>query len=393
MISLCEVMALAVWFAAAAAIPGIRAAYPVDDLQISLLTSSVQAGFVVGSLASAIFAVPERLESRRLFSICALAAALLTGMMPVVDPTTLPAVLLRFLTGACMAGIYPVGMKMVATWAERDIGLLVGILVGALTLGSAAPHLFPFIGEFDWHVVFAVASAMALLAGLIIPFVPLGPAYGSSPRFNMSYAFDGWRRRSLRLVNIGYLGHMWELYAMWAWIGAFFHASYSLWFGGGAGIGSLANASTFLTVAAGAIGCLAGGYLADRIGRTALTITAMLISGSCAISVGFLFGGPPIILLAVYLIWGITIVADSAQFSASMAELSDPDRVGTMLTMQTSMGFLLTLASIHLIPYLVDMLTWKYAFAILAAGPFLGAWSMYILRRLPEAQKLAYGKR
>ena len=193
--------------------------------------------------------------------------------------------------------------------------------------------------------------------------------------FDPRAAFLGLADRPLRLANFGYLGHMWELYAMWAWIGAFLQASFalslapdqaSLW----------AKLVTFATIAAGALGCLAAGFLADRWGRTTLTMLAMAVSGGCALAVGFLFGAAPWLLIPLCLVWGVSIAADSAQVSSSIAELSERHLVGTMLTVQTSLGFLLTLITIHLMPYAVDWLGWRYAFAPLAVGPFLGVWAM-----------------
>jgi len=256
------------------------------------------------------------------------------------------------------------------------MGFMVGILVGALTLGSASPHLFNGLGEIDWRITIGVTSLSALVAGIAVLFAGVGPNIGKAPPFNPRLALRAWTDKPVRLANLGYLGHMWELYAMWAWIGVFLYASFGLVMAAA----QAAVAATFATVAAGAIGCVVGGLIADRIGRTAFTSVMMAVSGSCAAVVGFLYGGSPALLIAVCLIWGFTIVADSAQFSASTAELSDPSVVGTMLTVQASLGFLLTLATIHLVPVLVDTVGWKYAFAFLAPGPALGIWAMMTLR-------------
>ena len=299
--------------------------------------------------------------------------------------------MLRFVTGMCMAGVYPVGMKIATTWAKRDLGLLIGLLIAALTLGSASPHLLAAFGGVDWRVPYVAASAAALLAAVLITFVQVGPNLAKAPPLRLGNALEAWRNRPLRLANLGYLGHMWELYAMWAWFGAFVHASFALTPGGDSS--TAAKLATFAVVGAGAAGALAGGWLADRWGRTLVTSVSMAVSGTCALTIGLLFGGPPVLLLAVGIVWGISIIADSGQFSATVAELCDRSLVGTMLTIQTCTGFLLTLVSIHLMPFAVDAVGWTYAFAVLAVGPFLGILAMLRLRADPAARAIAGGRR
>lgn len=390
-ILLAQVAAMAVWFASAAAASALARSTPLSGFEAALLTSAVQAGFVVGTLVSALLGLPDRFDPRRIFMVSALAAGLASAALVALPPAG-PSILgLRFLTGIALAGVYPIGMRLAATWASGDLGLLVGLLVGALTLGSASPHALAALPQLDWRLIYLSAAGLAVFGGLAILLAGVGPNAPRSVRLQAGRVAQAWRNRSLRLANLGYLGHMWELYAMWTWLAVFLTESFHR--SGVADHRTLAEIVTFAAIAAGALGAWLGGVCADRWGRTTVTIAAMAASGACAAAIGWLLGAPPWLVSIVAVVWGVTIIADSAQFSASIAELSEPDSVGTMLTLQTCAGFLLTLVSIQLVAPVAQALSWPAAFTMLALGPLLGCLAMGRLRANPEATRLAGGRR
>ena len=383
LIALVQVLAMGVWFSASAVVPALASQWHMSAGAAAWLTTPVQAGFVLGAMGSARFGLADRMRPHLLVAGCAAGAAGCTLVMALFADGPLAAVPLRFTTGAFLAGVYPVGLKLMASWS-RPAGraLAMGVLIGALTLGSALPHLIDGLWRLDWRAVLAAAAATAfagaIVAGALIRPGPQFPSAGRTgrPRYALAMFADS----GPRLVNLAYFGHMWELYALWTWLPAFLSASSTAATGlpaaGASGI------EAFLTIGvAGLAGCLVGGWAAGRAGRAATAAAALAMSGACCLLSPLAFAASRPWLLAFAAVWGAAVIADSGVFSTLLSELADRRYLGTALTAQTAIGFLLTIVTIQAIPLIATAAGWRYAFLALAAGPLTALPALTSLNR------------
>ena len=380
LVAIAQFLGMTLWFSATAAGPAIAAEFHLTRAATAWLTMAVQAGFVAGTFLSSVFNLADVLNARRLFAVGCVAGASANAFIPFAT-TPAAIIALRGLTGVALACVYPPGMKIAAGWFQDRRGTALGVVVGALTVGSAFPHLLAWGAHaVPWRALMLVASMLAVLGGCIVwGAVMDGPYVSASAPFDSHAVFGIVANTQVRLATLGYLGHMWELYAMWTWIPAFAAASVAVSKNVETALGSLV---AFIAIASGAVGCVAAGLWADAFGKARIARLALFTSAGCAATTWMFFGAPIPLLFVFAAIWGFSIVADSAQFSALVSEFSSRTHVGTALTLQTCVGFLLTIASIRLLPWIAAAVGWRWTFLALVPGPVLGAMAMTRLMKM-----------
>ncbi len=383
LIAVAELLGMSVWFAANAVAPQLAARWSLSSNETAWLSSVVQLGFVGGTAIAAVLNLADLVPARTYFSASAAAAALANAAL-LAAPGYRSALVCRALTGVFLAGVYPPAMKMAATWFRARRGLAIGVVVGALTVGKALPYLIHALPGAGVTGVVLAASATALAAAALISWQYRdGPAPFPRRPFDLRLVGSVLRDADYRRVLGGYSGHMLELYACWIWIPSFVAASATAY---AAGTSSAVSSTSwvavvsFLVIAVGAVGCVLGGELADRVGYVRLVVGAMAVSGASALLTPFVFGRSPLLLIPLLLLWSVAVIADSAQFSTLVTRVVEPHAIGTALTLQTSIGFLLTSITVQLVPVIAGHLGWQYAFPVLALGPALGIAAIRRLR-------------
>lgn len=379
-----EILAMSLWFVSAAILPEMIAETGLQPVQAAGLSSAVQLGFVLGALLIAVHGTADRYDPRFVFCTAAIVAALSNLGMILFEAGSTVQIAMRGVTGFCLAGVYPVGMKLAVGWSKQHRGLLVGLLVGALTIGSAAPHGIVLLGGADWRLTVSISSGLALVAAVLVLSVHLGPYHAKAPKFDPAALRLAWRFRPLRLAYVGYLCHMWELYAFWAWIAAALALSFEQ--AGQSEPVHLARITTLFAIAIGGVLCIPAGGFADRIGKARVAGLFMVLSAIAAFGTALTFGGPPALSIFFVLLWGAFVIPDSAQFSALVADAAPPERAGSLMTFQTALGFLLTVVTVQGAPLVAYYLGWPTTLALLGIGPVLGVEAMRRLNAVSISQ-------
>jgi MFS family permease len=386
LVALVQILAMSVWFSTAAVVPSLVRAWHISTQNASWLTTAVQLGFVSGALLSALLNLPDRVRIPRLIAGGAAGAAATTVLVPLLAHGLATALPLRFLTGMSLALVYPPGVKLMASWFAVGRGLAMGVVVGALTIGSAAPQLVNGLGTLAWRGVLGTTTVLALAGALVALTLREGPLLEPATRLHPRYVAEMFADRRQRLANFGYFGHMWELYAFWTWLPAYLAASLAAWHAGAGGRMTVGLLAFGVIGLAGALGCVGAGVLARRLGSVRVARAALTSSGICCLLSGLFYGAPPWVLVPLLAVWGVAVIADSAQFSAWLSDAADSRYVGTALTAQFAIGFLITVVTIRILPLVADGIGWRWALTALALGPAGGVLAM---RGLVSAPRLA----
>lgn len=372
-----QIAILSLWFSSTAVLPemAVESGVAADDLV--WLSTAVPLGFAIGALIYAALGLADRYDPRGVFMLSALAGAMANLALLIVPIGGWEAIALRGITGATMAGVYPVGMKIAAGWGKSDRALLVSLLISGLTIGSASSHLMALSGGADWRLTIWASTLTAVIGGVVVLTAGLGPWHASAPTLDITAISLIWTNRPVRLAVLGYIGHMWELYAFWAWVGVVASASYSL---DGSEIPRvLGKLTAFLAIGLGGLACVPAGWLAVHFGSARVAQLCLCGSGAAALASAVLFGGPAWEMMAALILWGIAIIPDSALYSTLVADAAPPERTGSLLTIQTALGFFLTALTVQATPTLAEFVGWSWVLAIMALGPALGIRAMQLL--------------
>ena len=376
LLSLTLIFSMSTMFSAAAIIPQLRSQWDFSPLSSSLIMIAIQLGFVIGAILTSIINLPDIISPRYVILIGAIGAACANTLLIIAGDIE-TAIFLRLITGIFLAGVYPPTFKLLATWYQKDRAGALGILVAALVIGNGIPHLINGLGGLNWQLVIYATSGLTLLGGLNAAFlIKEGPYPFPKAVFDPRQIKQIFINREVSLASLGYIGHMWELFAMFTWYALFLSETLAV---NGVNSGSTAALLTFTIFIAGAAGSWCGGILANRWGKVKTTILFLAISGLCTIGIGFLYDSPPWMIVIAGMVWGFSVVGDSAQFSTIVTERADQSYVGTALTMQLAAGFSITVVTIWLIPLVQSWIGWQWAFMVLAPGPVVGIIAMWQL--------------
>jgi len=386
-LTLAEVAGMSLWFTASAVIAPLSEGAGLDPWSQAALASAVQAGFVAGALGIALSGIADRFDARYVFALSAVMAAFASAVLLILpaglwsDRDVALALSSRLFVGAALAGVYPVGMRLATAWGVKDRGFLVGIIVGALTLGSALPHLVALSGGDDWRFTIILTSGLAVFGGLAVLGTGTGPHLVRAGAFRASALVAVWHSPPIRAAYLGYFGHMWELYAMWAWLGSILAAGFAGHMPD-SDISNAAGLTVFAAISAGGAACLIGGHFADRFGKAEVAVAAMLASGlmACAVAAALWLQAPPWMLITLAVLWGAAVIPDSPQFSALVADHAPAGLAGSLMTLQTALGFALTTVTVQGAPLVAAALGWPLTVLTLALGPLFGLCAMFNLR-------------